>query len=237
VLGLVILVSASIFYKLSVPEIGERGADGAARPGIAAAWRHAAIRRAVIAQFFYVGAQVCVFSFFILYAAHAAGLPQVAAADYLGWGCGAAFMVGRFAGTFLMRFVEPARLLRAYALASAALALVAMLCTGMLPVFAVIGIAFFMSIMFPTIFSLGIQGAGQATEMGSSLIIMSIVGGAVLPVAFGTLSDRTGNIQHGYAVPLLCFLVIGWFAYTVLKQPVARRAAQVAELDERAQGV
>jgi FHS family L-fucose permease-like MFS transporter len=225
VLGLIIVVIAVIFHRLELPAIGApRQAGGIPRPGILNAWRRPPIRHAVIAQFFYVGAQVCVFSFFILYAAGAAGLSHIAAADYLGWGCGAAFMVGRFAGTWLMRFVEPARLLLIYALASAALSLAAMLGSGILVVFAVIGIAFFMSIMFPTIFSLGIQDAGPDTEMGSSLIIMSIVGGALLPLLFGAISDVTGNIQHGYAVPLVSFLVTGWFARATLKQ-AARDAA------------
>ena len=139
-------------------------------------------------------------------------MSQVAAADYLGWGCGMAFMVGRFAGTAAMRYVMPARLLLCYALACTALALVAMLGHGVLSLAAVIGIAFFMSIMFPTIFSLGIRGAGQHTEMGSSLIIMSIVGGALLPLVFGYVSDITHNVQLGFGVPLLCFLIIAWFA-------------------------
>ena len=121
-------------------------------------------------------------------------------------------MVGRFAGTFAMRYVAPARLLLFYAAACVALSIVAMLAQGVVCLAAVIGIAFFMSIMFPTIFSLGIQGAGPHTEMGSSLIIMAIVGGALLPLLFGYVSDATDNIQLGYAVPLGCFLVIAWFA-------------------------
>jgi FHS family L-fucose permease-like MFS transporter len=76
---------------------------------------------------------------------------------------------------------------------------------------------FFMSIMFPTIFALGIKGIGRDTEMGSSLIIMSIVGGALLPPLFAYVSDVTGNIQYGYMVPLLCFAVILFFANKVAK--------------------
>jgi FHS family L-fucose permease-like MFS transporter len=227
VLGLAILAIAAIFSRLELPAPGAPGpTDAPRRATIAGAWRRIAIRRAVIAQFFYVGAQVCVFSFFILFASRAAGMSHSAAADYLGWGCGAAFMAGRFAGTWCMRFVEPARLLLAYALASAALSLVAMLGKGMPAVYAVIGIAFFMSIMFPTIFSLGIQDAGPDTEMGSSLLVMSIVGGAFLPPLFGALSDWSGSLQIGYVVPLVCFLVIGGFARTALRQ--AGRIASAA---------
>jgi FHS family L-fucose permease-like MFS transporter len=220
-IALVIMAIALVFYFLKLPAAGAgtAGQGSPARGAILRALQRASIRRAVIAQFFYVGAQVCVFSFFILYAVKAAGISQIAAADYLGWGCGAAFVVGRFAGTWLMKYIAPARLLLAYALASVALSGVAMFADGAVSLAAVIGIAFFMSIMFPTIFSLGIHGAGDDTEMGSSLIIMSIVGGAVLPLLYGAISDVTQNLQYGYAAPLLCFLVIAWFARAEMREP------------------
>ena len=124
-----------------------------------------------------------------------------------------AFMVGRFAGTFLMRFIAPAKLLAFYAFFCVLLSIVAITSHGMIPVYAVIGVAFFMSIMFPTIFSLGIKGLGSDTELGSSLIIMSIVGGALLPPVLGYISDVTHNIQTGYIVPLVCFIVVFWFGW------------------------
>ncbi|MGW8392640.1 L-fucose:H+ symporter permease [Pseudoduganella sp. HUAS MS19] len=223
VIALVILVIAVIFYFLKMPALQSAQAvlpGGALMQALA----RPRIRRAAVAQFFYVGAQVCVFSFFILYASQAAGLSQVAAADYLGWGCGLAFVSGRFAGTCLMKYLASARLLFAYALACALLSVVAMFAAGLISVAAVIGIAFFMSIMFPTIFALGIHDAGSDTEMGSSLIIMSIVGGAVLPLVFGYISDTTGNLQHGYAVPLLCFLVIARFARTAAREQESEAA-------------
>ncbi|MTW09969.1 L-fucose:H+ symporter permease [Pseudoduganella eburnea] len=230
-IALVIMLIAVIFYFLKMPAVGAAGggAAGQAAPAAAGsallrAMRKASIRRAAIAQFFYVGAQVCVFSFFILYASQAAGLAQVAAADYLGWGCGLAFVCGRFAGTWLMKYFASARLLFSYALACAGLSAVAMFAGGMAGVAAVIGIAFFMSIMFPTIFALGIHGAGADTEMGSSLIIMSIVGGAVLPLVFGYISDATHNLQYGFAAPLLCFLVIAWFARAAAREQGAQAA-------------
>jgi FHS family L-fucose permease-like MFS transporter len=227
VLGLVILAIAVVFYFLKLPEVaGGKADNGAGGSSIGEALRVPSIRRGAIAQFFYVGAQVCVFSFFILYATKSAGVSPVTAADYLGWGCGMAFMVGRFVGTALMRVVAPARLLWMYALACMLLAGVAMVSHGLVSIAAVIGIAFFMSIMFPTIFSLGLVGAGQHADMGSGLIIMSIVGGALLPLLFGFVSDATHNVQFGYAVPLLCFVVIAWFARASLRQD--SRAARAA---------
>ena len=230
-IALVIGVIAVIFFFLRMPTLGaEPGSKGnavsatPARVALLRAMARPAIRRAAIAQFFYVGAQVCVFSFFILFASQAAGLPQVAAADYLGWGCGLAFVSGRFAGTWLMKYIASARLLLAYALACAVLSATAMFTGGLLSVAAVIGIAFFMSVMFPTIFALGIHEAGADTEMGSSLIIMSIVGGAVLPLVFGYISDASHKLQYGYAAPLMCFLVIAWFARAAAREQGAQAA-------------
>lgn len=212
VLGCIIVVIALIFAFLKLPDIKEKSTIVPSK-SIRHTLHHKHLLGAVIAQFFYVGAQVCIFSFFILYAVKAAGIDKIKAADYLGWGCGMAFMVGRFAGTFVMRYVAPPRLLTIYALICVFLCVVAITAEGMLPVYAVIGIAFFMSIMFPTIFSLGIKNLGTDTEMGSSLIIMSIVGGALLPPVLGFISDLTHNIQIGYIVPLICFAVVGWYGW------------------------
>jgi MFS transporter, FHS family, L-fucose permease len=210
VLGTIILLIGAVFYLLKLPDMNTQK-EHTSRT-IRNAWQHLRLRWAVAAQFFYVGAQVCVFSFFLLYAEQAANLTKVQAADYLGWGCGMGFMIGRFAGTACMKYIAPAKLLVIYASICIALSGIAIFSTGMSTVFSVIGIAFFMSIMFPTIFSLGIQNLGSDTAMGSSLLIMAIVGGAVLPPLFGYISDATRNIQLGYTVPLFCFVVIWLFA-------------------------
>jgi FHS family L-fucose permease-like MFS transporter len=213
ILGLCILLVAIIFWFTHLPEVKQTETEGKGKSkSILHAFRHAHLSWAVVAQFFYVGAQVCVFSFFLLYAPKAAGVSDKVAGNFLGWGCGLAFMVGRFFGTYLMvEIVKPARLLSIYALINIALCAVAMFATGIPALVAVIGIAFFMSIMFPTIFSLGIKDLGTDTEYGSSLIIMSIVGGAILPPVFGWIADSTGNIQLAYSVPLVCFAVILYF--------------------------
>lgn len=212
VLGSIILVVAILFALIRLPEIHDNDEQTVGK-NLFHSLRHSHLRWAVIAQFFYVGAQVCVFSFFILFAVDAAGIDRVKAADYLGWGCGMAFMIGRFAGTFFMRFLQPARLLTIYALLSTMLSGVAMFAQGMVAVYAVIAIAFFMSIMFPTIFSLGIRELGGDAKFGSSLIVMAIVGGAILPPVMAQISDMTGNIQLGYIVPLFCFAVVGYFGW------------------------
>ncbi len=212
ILGCVIVLIAVIFAFIKLPDIKEKG-EIAPGKSIRHTLQHRHLLWAVVAQFFYVGAQVCVFSFFILFAIKSSGIDKIKAADYLGWGCGMAFMIGRFVGTFVMRYIAPPKLLAFYAFMNVVLCIVAINAHGMVPVYAVIGIAFFMSIMFPTIFSLGIKDLGTDTELGSSLIIMSIVGGALLPPVLGYISDVTHNIQLGYIVPLFCFMVVFWFGW------------------------
>jgi FHS family L-fucose permease-like MFS transporter len=209
ILGIVLLCIAAIFYFIQLPDIRESSNHKAT---IKETFKHSHLKWAVIAQFFYVGAQVCVLSLFILYVTQSANISEIQAADYLSIG-GLAFLIGRFLGTAIMRFIEPRKLLTIYALICVALSVVAIIGKGAITIYTVIAICFFMSIMFPTIFSLGIDSLGKDTEMASSLIVMSIVGGAVLPRFFGLISDRTGNIQNGYIVPLIAFAVVAYFGW------------------------
>jgi FHS family L-fucose permease-like MFS transporter len=208
ILGVAILVVAAIFFFTKLPDIKDEEENG--RKGFLHAFRHKHLTWAVIAQFFYVGAQVCVLSFLILFASKAANISEHEAKFYSG-AAGLAFMLGRFVGTFLMKYIQPPKLLALYSVLCILLSLVTICGSGIITLHAVIGISFFMSIMFPTIFALGIKDLGADTKAGSSLIIMSIVGGAVLPPILGFISDKTNNIQYGYVVPLLCFVVVLFF--------------------------
>jgi len=210
-LGILIIIITIFFVFTKLPDIKEKNAeeDGS---DILHALRHKHLSWAITAQFFYVGAQVCILSFFIRFVTVSAGISEQEASWYAG-GAGLAFMVGRFAGTFIMQYIAPNKLLMLYAIISMILTIVAIFATGMITVYALIGIAFFMSIMFPTIFSMGIAGLGKETKLGSSLIVMSIVGGAVLPLGLGYISDVSQNIQYGYIVPLICFAVVFFFGW------------------------
>ena len=211
ILGIVLIIVAFMFYRIHLPDIREKK-ENENKQSLFSTFRHSHLTWAVIAQFFYVGAQVCVLSLFILYATQSAQITEIQAADYLSIG-GFAFLVGRFLGTALMKYFKPQNLLTTYAIICVLLCAVAMFGKGMMTIYALIGICFFMSIMFPTIFSLGIKQLGADTEMASSLIIMSIVGGAILPRVFGLISDAAGNIQMGYIVPLISFAVVGYFGW------------------------
>ena len=214
ILGSAILLVAAVFFFSKLPD--KKDDDDVSNRGILHAFKHKHLTWAVVAQFFYVGAQVCVLSFLVLFATKAAGITEKEASWYSG-AAGLAFMVGRFVGTFLMKYIPPPRLLASYSVACILLSLVTIFGSGIITLYAVIGVAFFMSIMFPTIFALGIQDIGADTKSGSSLIIMAIVGGAALPPVLGFITDKTESIQYGYIVPLICFVVVLFFGLTGYK--------------------
>lgn len=223
ILGAVLLVVAVIFMFVKLPEIKETesvGSEANEKKSLFAVLRHKNLAFAVVAQFFYVGAQVCVTSFFIIMAQQGAGVDEKTAGYYLGV-YGFLFMIGRFIGTFLLKYTTAQRLLAIYAIATVLLALVAVMGSGMVVLYALGGLGLFMSIMFPTIFSLGIVGLGDETKQASSWLIMAIVGGAVFPFIMGGIIDASGdNTQLGYIVPFVCYLVIFWYAVKGYKAPV-----------------
>jgi FHS family L-fucose permease-like MFS transporter len=218
IIGLVVLAVAFLLYKSHLPEITDNDHDIELSSGEKSIWRHKHLVWGVLAQFFYVGAQVCVSSFFIRYLYKTAEIGEKSAANYLSFAL-LCFMIGRFVGTFLMKYIAANRLLAIYAFINLILLMVVVSMGGTLSVYALIGVEFFMSIMFPTIFSLSIQSLGEETKIGSSLVIMSIVGGAIFPLIMGKASDAYG-IQTAYIVPLLCFIIVfyfGWKGYQVKK--------------------
>ena len=207
--GFLVLL-AVLFYFIYLPELEEKNDQGT-EGGIFDTLKYSHVRWAVIAQLFYVGAQVCVTSFFVRMAMTGGHVDEKTAGFYLS-AYGLLFMIGRFAGTAIMRFVEPAKLLSLYSVACILLGAAAMFTEGSLVVWALGGLGFFMSIMFPTIFSLGIMGLKEETKPASSLIVMAIIGGAIFPVIMGRIIDSAGdNIQAGYIVPLICYFFVLYF--------------------------
>jgi len=165
---------------------------------------------AVIAQFFYVAAQVGIGAFFInCVTEQAHGISSQNAAYLLSAGM-LCFLAGRFLGTALMSRIAPATLLCAYAAINVALSLVVVAGIGTISVVALIATFFFMSIQFPTIFALGVKNLGVHTKRGASFIIMAIVGGAIVPPLMGLVADRTSTAVS-YLIPALCFAVVAWY--------------------------
>jgi FHS family L-fucose permease-like MFS transporter len=161
----------------------------------------------VAAQFFYVGAQVGVWSYTIKYAQAETGQTDKAAAVFLVYNY-VAFAVGRFGGTWLMRFVPPIWILTGFAVANIALSVVAATLGGAVGLWCLVGTSVFMSVMYPTIFAVSLEGLGSLTKSASSLLVMSIIGGAVLTPLMGFVSDQTHLIRMALYVPAGCFIVL-----------------------------
>jgi FHS family L-fucose permease-like MFS transporter len=213
-LGLAITLAALalLFYVARLPIlVDDKRAADARTHRFVDALRHHNLRFGIIAIFVYVGAEVAIGSFLINYIAQAdiGNMTQAQAANYVAFYWGGA-MIGRFVGAALMQKVAARRLLAMAAAVDMLLLLTTMLSHGQVAVWSVVAIGLFNSIMFPTIFTLGIERLGPLTGKGSSLLIMAIVGGAVIPVVQGLLADRIG-IQNAFVLPLLCYAYIGFY--------------------------
>lgn len=221
-LALFVIALGVLIWWTRLPEI--EGEDSELRAGgLGQTIRLPGVAGAVVAQFFYVAAQVCIWSYFIDFTKEVLpGTPERQVAFLLSSSI-ALLMVGRFGGAFLLRRIDPAVALTVFAFINAALCLVAVSASGMAAVAALWATSLFMSIMFPTIFALGLRQAGAATETASSLMIMAIIGGALVPPLMGWMADRWHALQPALTVPLLCFLFVARFGW--ISRPVSGEAA------------
>jgi FHS family L-fucose permease-like MFS transporter len=227
----IFLFVAVLIYLSKLPEIkeaaepGEGAAVVAARGGI---WSYGHLVKGVLAQFFYVGAQVGVASFVIRFAEHTIpGTHEKAAAHYLQMHL-IGFMIGRFAGSAVMKYIPAPRLLSLFATGALVSVMVALLASGAAPVWAIVLLGFFHSIMFPTIFALSLKNLGPYTKLGSSLLVMSIIGGAVCPALMGLISDAS-DIQHAFIVPLICYVYVLYFALSGYRPAIRASGAHIME--------
>lgn len=219
--GMFILIA--VFIALAhLPDVKERSSDSESVSS--PSWRRVLAEKhlvkGVIAQFFYVGAQVGVGSFVIRFAQHTIGGLTAADAWYYLFGHWFGFMIGRFGGSAIMSRISPARLLSIFSGGALLCAIVALTPSRAIAVWALVLIGFFHSIMFPTIFALGIKNLGPLTKRGSSLMVMAIVGGLFFPPIMGRISDAS-NIQTAFIVPLICYMYILYFGLVGYKPTVA----------------
>jgi FHS family L-fucose permease-like MFS transporter len=205
-IAVLVLLIAFLFSRTRLPDIREeeQPEHGEIAQGL---WQHKHFLGGVITQFFYVAAQVGVGAFFINYATEHWRDVSNQSASYLLSIAMICFMVGRFFSTWLMGRIKPATLLMFYSLINIVLCGVVMLSIEGVSVVALIAVFFFMSIMFPTIFALGVKNMGKHTKRASSFMIMAIVGGAIMPYFMGALADRYST-AWSYLLPLLCFAVV-----------------------------
>src|SRR5690606_21237524 len=227
-IGCIVVVVMMIFIMIKLPEIKEEiGSDGEENPPLRKLLQYPAFIMAVIAQFLYVAAQTGTNSFFINYvidAVHDIKTPisnimihlgyfgeffmpknhEQAASIILAIGGMGAFWIGRLSGAYIMRFISPRKLLMWYAIANSILVAIVIADIGWFSVVSLFVTYFFMSIMFPTIFALGIQDLGALTKKASSFLVMAVAGGAFCPPIMGLISDHS-DMATGFIIPLLCF--------------------------------
>jgi FHS family L-fucose permease-like MFS transporter len=214
VLGAVVLFWAVLMILTRFPKIAEEAESREARHKgrFADLFKYPHFVQGVLAQFFYVGAQVGTWSYFIQYVQDYTRQPEKIAGYFL-TGTLVAFCVGRFSATYLMSFIPPQVLMGAYAVANVGLVAVGVLLPGWVGMWAIFLTSFFMSLMFPTIFALSIKELGPNTKLGGSLVVMAIVGGAALTPLMGLIFDRTRSMALAMLVPLVCYLYVAYYAF------------------------
>lgn len=218
--GCIVLVVVVIFSFVSLPDINEEEMeelfpDDASTlkemtPTVSM-WRCPQFVRSIAAQFCYCAAQTGIFSFFINYVTELKPtLTNVEASQILAFGGMALFMLGRLSGSFIMKKISPEKLLGIYSLANILCMILVIFEFGNISLYALYISFFFMSIMFPTIFALGLEGMGVHTKKASSYIVMGVAGGAFSPMLMGYIGENEMSI--GFAVPLIAFAYILYFA-------------------------
>ena len=211
VLACVVLLIGIAIAVVRLPQVQTRSADR--HDGLREVLRTPGLLAAVVAQFFYVGAQVGIWSFFVDFVKDSVPATPEKTAAYLLSGSLFLFMAGRFIGAALMQRIAATRLLLVFACINVALCAVAVLASGWLAVTAMGLTSLFMSIMFPTIFALGVRDLGPRATIGSSLIIMAIIGGAIVPPLMGVVAGAAGGLHIPLLLPLICFGAVAIFAF------------------------
>lgn len=212
ILGAVTLLIAILFFFTKLPDIADEEEPIVNQPILSARpmWSHKHFVLAVIAQFLYCAAQTGIFSFFINYVTELdTTISPLTASRFLAFGGMMLFMIGRLTGSFVMAKFAPNKLLAFYSVMCCFMMVLVIMELGQISLYALYITFFFMSIMFPTIFALGLSGMGLYTKKASSYIIMGVAGGAFAPMLMGLLGEQ--NMAVGFIVPLFCFLYIAFF--------------------------
>ncbi len=229
-LGIVVLLVIVLFFLSMLPEVtpDSSGSDSNVEEGQQSLIKSKHFVYGVIAQFLYVAAQTGIGSFFVNYVveAESLGISEMQAGILLGLGGMGLFAVGRFSGSSLMKIIKPGRLLGSFAAVNTLLMLVVATRHDNIGIIALILSYLFMSIMFPSIFALSIKGLGKKTKEASSVLVMTIVGGAICPSLMGAIG--ASNMNVGFIVPMICFLYIFFFGFVGSKEKHA--ANQLLEL-------
>jgi FHS family L-fucose permease-like MFS transporter len=222
-IGAVVLLWAFLIFRTPFPAVAGPQSTGSEEPrgSYRELLRYPHFLLAVLAQFCYVGAQVGTWSYFIQYVQDYTSLPEKTAGYFL-TGTLAGFGVGRFGSSHWMKAVSASTLMGLFAVANVLLVTVGILFPGWIGLWAIFLTSFFMSLMFPTIFALGIRGLGVNTKSGASLLVMSIIGGAVFTPVMGLAFQKTHSMAIAMVVPLVCYVCVAYYAFWGSKIPPRR---------------
>jgi len=211
ILGCIAFVLAALLLRTKFPVLRDEGSAEHPPVSISRLLRNRRLLFSIVTQFFYVGAQVGTWSYFIQYVQDYAGQPEKVAGYFL-TGTLCMFGIGRFTSAYVMKFISPPRLMMAYSLVNVGLVAIGVFHPGWVGVWAIFLTSFFMSLMYPTIFSLGLQGLGEGSKVGGSLIVMAIVGGAMLTPIMGIIADASKRVAASYTIPLFAYIVIAVYS-------------------------
>jgi FHS family L-fucose permease-like MFS transporter len=222
------VVAFAIAILIAMSRFPAESRSNASQPvSYGALFRRRTFTAAVAAQFAYVGAQVAVWSFFIDFVKDTRPEIEERSAAYLLSASLFLFMLGRFSGSLLLRSVNAPSALIGYGVLACCATCGAVATAGYLSIACLMAISFFMSIMYPTIFALGLAAAGEQSQIGAAVMVMTIVGGAVIPPALGFIADHFGT-RPAYLVVLICFAVVILFARIVRRAAIAQRDDRIS---------
>jgi len=227
ILGLVVIGILVLIAVVKMPEKEEADSDGSVGTAIARIFRGAKFREGVIAQMFYVGAQIMCWTYIYQYA-ESIGIDNRSAVPYAMTAL-IVFLIGRWICTWLLRYYSGGKLLLIFSVLAMIFTLGAIFLQGMTGLYSLVAISFCMSLMFPTIYGLALEDLGDDAKYGAAFLVMAIVGGAIMPLAQGVLLDIGGTgytdtlimgvpeVNFSFILPLFCFLVVGLYGYRVDK--------------------
>ena len=213
VFAIVLIVIAVVFIFTHLPRIQAEDADENNKKLISfSVLKRSHLRNGVIAQFFYNGGQTAVNSLFLVYCINYVGMTNSQATTFFGFYM-LFFLLGRWIGTTLMVKFRPENMLVVYGVANVLLCIFVCIVGGKAAVFAMMGISFFMSIMYPTQFSLALTDLKGDTKSGSAFLVMAIVGNSILPILTAYVQKSMANPNIAYIIPLICFAVCAWYGW------------------------
>jgi len=213
IFAIVLIVIAIVFIFTHLPRIQAEDEDSTAGKLISfKVLKRRHLRNGVIAQFFYNGGQTAVNSLFLVYCINYVGMTNSQATTFFGFYM-LFFLLGRWIGTTLMVKFRPENMLVVYGIANVLLCIFVCIIGGKAAVYAMMGISFFMSIMYPTQFSLALTDLKGDTKSGSAFLVMAIVGNSILPILTAYVQKSMANPNIAYFIPLICFAVCAWYGW------------------------